>query len=135
MVEIKIHYDGNLQTTCTHGPSSVQLKTDAPKDNMGQGLSYSPTDLVATALASCMITTMGIGAKRHNFNMDGTEAVVQKIMTASPVRRIGELVVTITVPSTVPADQRGYMERLALSCPVHQSLHPDVKITTQFIWK
>src|SRR5688500_7555874 len=127
MVTITATYDGNLRCTATHGPSGARLATDAPKDNEGMGASFSPTDLVATALATCTITTMGILARREGIDMQGARVTVEKQMVATPRRRIGALPVTITVPGRLDAQQKQKLENAARSCPVHASLHPDVQ--------
>lgn len=134
MVEQQIVYEGKLHCKATHGPSSAVLTTDAPKDNMGQGASFSPTDLVATALATCMLTTMGIVAQRNNIDMTGSTARVVKDMVTSPVRRIGTLTCEITVPTVLSDDQQTRLREAALHCPVHRSLHPDVQIPVTFKW-
>ena len=134
MVQIDSTYEGQLRCAATHGPSATSLQTDAPKDNMGRGESFSPTDLVATALGTCMLTTMGIVAQRNNIRMDGATASVTKEMISQPSRRIGRLGVTITVPGTFSDDDRKRLEGAALACPVHKSLHPDVQIPVTFNW-
>lgn len=134
MVEIGITYEGTLRCTATHGPSGTRIQTDAPTDNMGKGEVFSPTDLVATALATCMVTTMGISAQRHNINMAGTTAKVRKEMVTTPTRRIGTLTVEIAVPTELSDDDRSRLRHAALVCPVHRSLHPDVKIPVTFYW-
>jgi putative redox protein len=134
MVEIDVSYQGQLRCTAKHGPSGAVLNTDAPRDNMGKGEAFSPTDLVATALATCMVTTMGISAQRHNINIEGTTASVTKEMVSVPLRRIGRLTVTITVPTELSEDDRHRMRNAAMSCPVHKSLHSDVKIPVTFYW-
>jgi putative redox protein len=134
MVEISITYEGTLRCKATHGPSGTAINTDAPKDNMGKGEAFSPTDLVATALATCMVTTMGISAQRHNINMAGATAKVQKEMVTAPTRRIGRLIVEITVPTKLSQDDEHRLRHAALACPVHKSLHPDVKIPVTFYW-
>lgn len=132
MVEIQIAYDGNLRATATHGPSGVTLITDPPVDNQGKGESFSPTDLVATALGTCMLTIMGMAAKTHQIDLSGATIRVQKEMVTQPARRIGKLAVDITVPRpTTPQAQRRLRDA-ALTCPVHRSLHPDVAIPVQF---
>ena len=134
MVEISITYEGTLRCKATHGPSGTTINTDAPKDNMGKGEAFSPTDLVATALATCMVTTMGIMAQRHNINMAGTTAKVQKEMVTAPTRRIGRLTVEIAVPAELSEDDQHRLRHAALACPGHRSLHPDVKIPVTFYW-
>jgi putative redox protein len=134
MVQIESKYEGQLRCSAVHGPSGTALQTDAPKDNMGRGESFSPTDLVATALGTCMLTTMGIVAQRNNIVMAGASASVTKEMVSQPSRRIGKLGVTITVPGTFSDDDRKRLEGAALACPVHKSLHPDVHIPVTFNW-
>ena len=133
MVEIDVVYEGDLHTRCTHGPSGTRLETDAPKDNEGRGESFSPTDLLATALGSCMLTVMGIVARRHGWKLDGATAHVEKHMVAAPVRRVGRLAVELRMPS-VPSEARAVLERAAHTCPVHQSLHPDVAVDLRWSW-
>ena len=134
MVNIQIEYQGDLHCKATHGPSGAELSTDAPKDNQGRGESFSPTDLVATALGTCMLTIMGIAARTLNIDITGATATVEKEMTAALPRRIQRLAVRIRVPhSPSPAD-REKLERAAYTCPVHKSLHPDVQISIEFTW-
>ena len=125
MVKIGIEYSGDLHTVATHGPSGRSLETDAPVDNQGKGESFSPTDLVATALGACMATVMGIYAKRHDIDLRGMRIEVGKEMTQTPPRRIARLTTEIWFPAGVTKDE--VLERAALSCPVHGSLHPDVE--------
>ena len=132
MVSIDVTYEGDLHTTSRHGPSGRELGTDAPKDNEGRGESFSPTDLLATALGSCMLTVMGITARRHGWPLDGARAHVEKHMATDPVRRVGRLVVRFAMPPALPEASRPVLERAALSCPVHRSLHPDVEIDVAF---
>jgi putative redox protein len=134
MVSSQIESQGDLHCKATHGPSGAELLTDAPKDNQGRGESFSPTDLVATALGTCMLTIMGIAARTLNIEIAGATATVEKEMTAAPPRRIQRLAVRIHVPhSPSPAD-REKLERAAHTCPVHKSLHPDVQIPIEFTW-
>jgi putative redox protein len=134
MVNIQVEYQGELHCKATHGPSGAELNTDAPKDNQGRGESFSPTDLVATALGACMLTIMGIAARTQNIDISGATASVEKEMTATPPRRIERLTVKIHVPrSPSPADKEK-LERAAHTCPVHKSLHPDVQIPIEFTW-
>lgn len=134
MVEIKAVYEGQLRCTATHGPSGATLATDAPKDNMGLGEAFSPTDLVATALGTCILTTMGIVAQRNNIDMNGARARVTKEMVSQPARRIGALGVEIVMPRALGDDDRQRLEAAAHACPVHRSLHPDVQIPVTFKW-
>jgi len=134
MVKIKIDYRGQLLTEVTHGPSGTKFTTDAPLDNGGKASSFSPTDLVGAALGSCMATVMGIFAQRHSIPLEGTKIEVAKTMVQQPIRRIGEFKVDIYLPVAADHPQRAGLERAALTCPVHQSLHPDVKIPVTFHW-
>lgn len=132
MVVIETVYRGDLRVEAVHGPSSEALHTDAPKDNEGRGESFSPTDLVATALATCMLTVIGIVARRHGWDLTGARARVEKHMVQTPVRRIGRLPVDLDLPSHLDERARTTLERAALTCPVHQSLHPDVEKPVTF---
>ena len=134
MVQINITYQGELRCQARHVPSGTVLQTDAPVDNMGKGESFSPTDLVATALGTCMLTTMGIVAQRKNIDISGTTVSVTKEMVTAPLRRVGRLTVTIHVPHDLGEDDRRRLEHAAHSCPVHKSLHPDVEQPVTFKW-
>lgn len=134
MVTIDIEYRGELRCEAVHGPSGTRLNTDAPKDNMGKGESFSPTDLVATALGTCMLTLMGIAARSLNVDLIGTRVSVQKEMVTTPMRRIGKLGVKISVPARLTTEQKKRLEQAALTCPVHKSLHPDVQLPVEFVW-
>jgi len=134
MVEIQIDYQGELHTRAVHGPSDAALETDAPKDNEGRGESFSPTDLLATALGSCMMTVMGIVARRHEWPLEGATVRVEKHMATDPVRRVGRLAVSFEMPPGIPEDAHKILERSAHTCPVHRSLHPDTKVDTSFHW-
>ena len=134
MVEIQIAYEGKLRCTARHVDSGATLITDAPKDNMGNGQSFSPTDLVATALGTCMLTIMGIAAQRLEIDLSGTTVRVIKEMAQVPVRRIARLTVTIRVPAKLTLDQQQKLQNAAMTCPVHKSLHPDVQTPIEFQW-
>jgi putative redox protein len=134
MVEMKIVYQGELRCQAIHGPSGTTLVSDAPLDNHGKGESFSPSDLVATALGSCMMTIMGIVAARQNLDLRGTTVTVQKEMVTQPVRRIGKLTVNIHVPVDVSDDDRKRLENAAFTCPVHKSIHPDIEVPVTFKW-
>lgn len=134
MVAIELEYEGDLHCKAVHGPSGTALTTDAPKDNQGRGESFSPTDLVATALGSCMLTVMGILARTLQIDIAGTTATVEKEMAAAPVRRIQSLKVRIHVPHALSEDNKLKLERAAHTCPVHKSLHPDVDAPIEFTW-
>ena len=135
-VTIDVLYEGQLRCSARHGPSGQTLSTDAPKDNMGKGESFSPTDLVATALGTCQVTIMGIVAQRHNLDLSGTRVQVVKEMALAPLRRIASLRVTITVPAeravTLSAEDRQKLEKAVLTCPVHASLHPEISAPVEF---
>jgi putative redox protein len=133
MVTVTARYQGDLLCTATHGPSGATIRTDAPKDNEGQGRHFSPTDLVGTAMGTCMLTIMGIVARRIGIAIEGATATVQKHMSASP-RRIGRLPVEIRVPGRLTAEQRKKLEAAALGCPVHKSLHPDIEAPVTFVY-
>src|SRR5438270_12569413 len=106
MVEIKITYEGQLRCEAVHGPSGTRLTTDAPQDNMGNGESFSPTDLLATALGTCIMTTMGIVAQRHNIDLSGSTVRVEKHMSTTGIRRIARLPVEIHLPRPLPDEDR-----------------------------
>ncbi len=133
-VEIHVRYEGDLRCRAMHGPSGRELLTDAPVDNHGRGESFSPTDLVATALGTCMLTIMGIVAERDGWDLAGTRVEVSKHMVADPVRRIGRLDVDFHVPRDPGSRGRTVLERAARSCPVHRSLGEDVEVHLAFHW-
>ena len=134
-VQIDVTYEGGLRTRAVHGPSRNSVVTDPPVDNHGKGESFSPTDLVATAFGTCMATVMGIFAERHSIDLRGMQVVVKKEMTQTPVRRIGRLPTEIRVPLPADHPHRAALERAALTCPVHASLHPDVEKPVTFVWQ
>lgn len=128
----KIIYRGNLRTECTHLRSRNMLITDAPPDNQGKGEAFSPADLLATALGGCMLTIIGIAANTHNFNIDGTEVSITKLMADNP-RRVKEVVVEFEFPANnFSAKEKVIIEKAARTCPVALSLHPDVVQTVRF---
>jgi len=135
MVEIHVLYEGDLHCRVIHGPSGTIVSTDAPKDNQGKGESFSPTDLVAAALGSCLLTTMGIVAKRHAIDLKGSKVTVVKEMTLEGPRRIKKLGATVTLPDRLNAEERSLLERAALTCPVHKSLHPDIEAPVYFLYQ
>jgi len=122
MVAIQCRYDGALRCHALHQPSGAALLTDAPTDNQGKGEQFSPTDLVATALATCILTIMGITADRHGWIIDGTTARVEKTMTQTGVRKIALLEVWVSLPAGLGADQRSLLQRAGEGCPVKRSL-------------
>lgn len=138
-VEIDVVYSGHLHTEATHGPSRSKLVTDAPQDNGGKGEAFSPTDLVATALGTCVVTTMAIVAQRHQIDLTGTRVHVVKEMVTRPMRRIGALATRVTIPKDKAAklsvEDKRRLEAAGHHCPVHQSLHPDVKAPIEYVWE
>lgn len=132
-VEMRVRYQGNLRCKAQHRPSKTCLTTDAPVDNHGLGESFSPTDLIATSLAACMLTIMGIKAKGLEVDLAGTKSTVLKEMTATPPRRIDSIKIHFMLPA-VAAEHRDALERAANACPVKLSLHPDVKQEVTFGW-
>ena len=135
MVEVTVKYTGDLHCDATHGPSTATISTDAPSDNRGKGETFSPTDLVATALATCMSTTMGIVANDHGIDLSGLTVKVQKHMSTDAPRRIVGLPSEVHIP--LPADfaKRELLEQTALNCPVHKSLPPEIERPTRFFWE
>ena len=134
MVEISIRYLGGLRCEAMHGPSGSVLVTDAPVDNEGKGESFSPTDLAATSLGTCMLTIMGIAARRLGVDLGETTVKVVKEMTSQPPRRIARLTVVFTIPLAASHEKREMLENAARSCPVHLSLHPDMEQVMRFDW-
>jgi len=125
-------YLGKLRCKATHGPSNVELVTDAPTDNQGRGESFSPTDLVVTAIATCQVTTMGIFAQHDNVSLDGTKVYAEKHMSAEGPRRIARIVIRIDFSAGIPREYRVKLENAARTCPVARSLHPDVFVEQSF---
>jgi putative redox protein len=115
-------YMGELRCRSSHQPSGTELDTDAPTDNQGKGERFSPTDLVATALSTCMLTIMGIVAERHGWSLEGCSARVEKTMTSESPRRIALLSVWLTLPEALDEQQRAVLQRAAEACPVKRSL-------------
>lgn len=127
-------YEGELRTICTHLRSSSQFETDAPTDNNGKGERFSPTDLLATSLASCMLTIMGIKAKTMNMDLDGIKVDVEKIMKADP-RRVGGINLTFHFPESLHATNekdRTVLKNAGLTCPVAKSIHPDIEVQVKW---
>jgi putative redox protein len=138
VVDIFMRYDGELHCQARHAPSSSTLATDAPVDNQGKGTSFSPTDLVATALGTCMLTTMGIVARKQGWNIDGIELQVSKQMTKEPPRKIARLPAKFSVPkqvaSALDAAARSQLERTAKTCPVALSISDTIEVPISFDW-
>tara|TARA_B100001123_G_scaffold88579_1_gene101857 strand:- start:1645 stop:2049 length:405 start_codon:yes stop_codon:yes gene_type:complete len=133
MSEANIVYQNNLRTEAEHIASGEKIVTDAPVDNNGKGEAFSPTDLVAAALGSCMITIMAISANKYDIDVSGTNASVKKIMGSDP-RRISEISIDINMNKNIEEKDRKRLERAALACPVHKSLHPDLEKKIRFIY-
>jgi len=133
MATIETTYLGDLRTEATHLQSGTKILTDAPTDNQGKGEAFSPTDLLAESLAGCILTTMAIAARTHNINMDGAKAEVTKVMAPNP-RRVAEIIINIKFPVEYSDKEKKILELAAYGCPVHVSLHPDLKKTIDFGW-
>ena len=131
----EIIYKGSLRTEAKHLQSNTIIETDAPTDNEGKGERFSPTDLLATSLGSCMLTIMGIKARDMEVDLDGTQVSIKKIMKQEP-RRVGGIEVDFDFPGTLQLDekQRAILERAALTCPVAKSIHPDIELDVHFGW-
>ncbi|HIF93492.1 MAG TPA: OsmC family peroxiredoxin [Myxococcales bacterium] len=134
MVEMTLVYEGGLHATALHGPSGAAIETDAPIDNQGKGEAFSPTDLLATSLASCMLTTLAIAGEREGWKLDGARARVEKHMQLEPRRRVGCVVVELELPDTLPGAARQRLEEVARGCPVAASLHPDIEVDLTLRW-
>ena len=142
MATIHINYVGGLRTDCEHLQSGTHINTDAPTDNQGRGEAFSPTDLVANALGTCIITTMAIFARRDNIDLAGSSLEVTKIMSSQPPRRIARLEVDLTLRARqngdpfLPDDEtRTRLESIAHTCPVAISLHPDLEQAVRIRWE
>jgi len=136
MATIKNEYLGELRTRATHLQSGNALITDAPIDNQGKGEAFSPTDLLATAFGSCMLTVMGIAAREHGIDMEGVKLETTKIMAADP-RRVSGLNVSFSFPKRLSYTDKEKMilEKAAKTCPVYYSLHPEIEKNIQFNWE
>lgn len=135
-VETDVVYEGGLHCLATHGPSKAGIVTDAPLDNGGKGEAFSPTDLVAAALGTCILTIMGLIAQRAKLDISGARVKVSKEMAAAPVRRIAKLSAVVTMPAgrTYSEADRRKLEAGAAGCPVKQSLHPDTQVEVSYVW-
>lgn len=129
-----IIYKGNLRCEAKHIQSGTIIETDAPTDNRGKGERFSPTDLVCVALATCIVTTMGMKAIDMNIDLSDTKMEVTKHMATDPIRRIGKIEIKLTLPSTLKLDEKEMtiMKRVAETCPVKKSLHEDVEVLVEF---
>lgn len=130
-----VTYNAHLRTTCLHLQSGSTFETDAPTDNKGKGERFSPTDLIATGLGACMITTMGIKAESMDIQLDGAKVDVTKVMVADP-RRIGKIITHLTMPGNLQLDEKTkiILEAAATHCPVVKSLHPSIELEISFNW-
>jgi putative redox protein len=134
MVEVSVRYDGDLQCSAKHGPSQSTITTDAPLDNKGKGEAFSPTDLVATALGTCISTTMAMKADALGVNLRGMTVSVKKEMSKDAPRRIVGLPSEVHLPLPPDCPQREVLEQTGLNCPVHKSLPPEINRPTKFFW-
>jgi|TARA_B110000914_G_scaffold225740_1_gene247403 putative redox protein len=128
-----IVYKNSLRTESEHIASGEKIITDAPVDNNGKGEAFSPTDLVATALGSCMITIMAIVAEKNGLDISGTSASVKKVMSTNP-RMISDVIIEIKMNKRISEKDRNRLEKAALACPVYKSLHPDMNKEINFIY-
>jgi uncharacterized OsmC-like protein len=135
MVNISIRYTGDLHCEAVHGPSQAKIATDAPTDNKGKGEAFSPTDLVATALATCMTTILAMAAEEHGLSVKGTTVNISKEMSKDAPRRIVALPSEVHIPLPPNTPQRALLERAALNCPVHKTLPPEIERPVQFFWE
>lgn len=131
----RVSYSGELRTLATHLQSGSEFETDAPTDNQGKGSRFSPTDLIGTALAACMITTMAIRAKELEEKLIGTSAEIEKIMSSAP-RRISGINIRFNWQNGAIFDEteRKRLEEIAWTCPVKESIHPDITVKVDFNW-
>ncbi|HEY1764082.1 MAG TPA: OsmC family protein [Opitutaceae bacterium] len=134
MVSITGTYEGNLHCTAVHGPSGNALPTDAPRDNLGRGEAFSPTDLVAAAFGTCIATTMALAARKHGVDLAGLRFELTKEMASDLPRRISRLTATFWMPPDARRVPEGVLENAAHTCPVHQSLAPTVERAIAFTW-
>jgi uncharacterized OsmC-like protein len=135
MVEMTLVYEGGLHSRALHGPSGAAIETDAPVDNQGKGEAFSPTDLLAASLASCMLTTMAIVGEREGWPLGGARARIEKHMELEPLRRVGRIVVELSMPEGTPPEARERLEEAARGCPVAASIHPDTKVELEMEWR
>ncbi len=132
METIRTVYTGELRTEATHVKSGVKIITDAPSDNQGKGESFSPSDMLAASLGSCMVTIMGIASRTHHINIDGTKIRITKVMVANP-RRVSEVHVEFDMSGKGYTEkEKAILDNAARTCPVALSLHPDIKQVVQF---
>ena len=132
MVKIQLVYEGDLHCKLRHGPSGTIITTDAPVDNQGKGESFSPTDLLASSLGSCMMTVMAIAARKDKIELKGTTLDIVKEMATQPVRRIARVSITFHMASGIAPAHRKMLEAAAHNCPVSKSLNPDTEVVIEF---
>lgn len=133
MTLIESRYQGQLRCLAQHGPSGTELSTDAPADNHGKGEYFSPTDLLATALSTCILTIMGIVAERHSWDLSGCSARVEKVMTTEMPRKVAQLEVWVELPAHLDEKQRKILEKAGENCPVKLSLEGSVPMLLHWI--
>lgn len=134
MVKVQAIYQGQKHCLATHESSGSKIETDAPKDNQGLGEKFSPTDLVGTALGTCILTTMALVAERDGIDIRNSTIDIEKHMTSEGQRKIATLKVLIKLPKTVPEDYRKKLNHVADACPVKRSLHPDLHTPTEILY-
>ncbi len=135
VVEIQVNYLGKTSCKAKHGPSGSELQTTAPKDNGGDGSAFSPTDLMATALGTCVVTIMSMVAERRGIDLRGITVKVEKHMTAEAPRRIARLPVTVKFPMRLSDEDHKALMAAAHGCPVHRSIHPDIDAPIDFVFE
>ncbi|MCC6241003.1 MAG: OsmC family protein [Phycisphaerales bacterium] len=135
MVQVDVTYTGDLQCRCVHGPSGQVLLTDAPVDNNGKGENFSPTDLIGTALSTCMFTIMGIVAKREGIDLAGATCQVRKEMSTQLPRRIAKLTLEFNLPAKLGLAQRLKLENAARTCPVGRAVTGNIELAVSFVWQ
>jgi len=134
MATVETTYIGDLRTENIHVQSGTKILTDAPTDNQGRGEAFSPTDLLAVALGTCMLTTIAIKTRNDGINIEGAKCSVTKIMSSSPPRKVAELQIKLQFPKQYSDQEQKLLEEIALNCPVYLSLHPDMTKTVDFGW-
>lgn len=134
MATVETTYIGDLRTENIHVQSGTKILTDAPTDNQGKGEAFSPTDLLAVALGTCMLTTIAIKTGKDGINIDGAKCSVTKVMSSTPPRRVAEIQIKLNFPQQYAEKEQKLLEEIALTCPVYLSLHPDTKKTVDFGW-
>ncbi|MGN6638111.1 MAG: OsmC family protein [Mucilaginibacter sp.] len=133
MATVETTYVGDLRTENIHVQSGTKILTDAPTDNQGKGEAFSPTDLLAVALGTCMLTTIAIKTRNDGINIDGAKCSVTKVMSSNP-RRVAEIQIKLNFPKQYAENEQKLLEEIALTCPVYLSLHPDLRKTVDFGW-